>query len=75
MLIKRLSEFGVKSDMAYVAALASIFASIIIWVTRRGEDTAHAERFGIFVGLWAPTFAILAQSLEEQEKTLSLSLE
>ena len=23
-------------------------------------DLAHGERFGIFVGLWAPTFFILA---------------
>jgi hypothetical protein len=24
------------------------------------EDKAHAERFGIFVGLWAPTFLGIA---------------
>jgi hypothetical protein len=24
------------------------------------ESLAHAERFGIFVGLWAPTFFILS---------------
>jgi hypothetical protein len=41
---------------------ASIVASIATWASARGdtpEETAHAERFGIFVGLWAPTFLIL----------------
>lgn len=28
------------------------------------ETKAHAERFGIFVGLWAPTFFALSSRLE-----------
>ena len=71
-MIKRLSKAGMTSDMAYGAALASIMASIVIWILRRGDDTAHAERFGIFVGLWAPTFAILGQSLGQEEQTISM---
>jgi len=38
---------------------ASIVGSIATWAAAKGEapeDRAHAERFGIFVGLWAPTF-------------------
>ena len=27
------------------------------------EELAHAERWGIFVGLWAPTFLILSEKL------------
>ena len=45
---------------------ASILGSIAMWATARGEtaeETAHAERFGIFVGLWAPTFIILGDYL------------
>ena len=45
---------------------ASILASIATWATARGdtpEQLAHAERFGIFIGLWAPTFLILADYL------------
>ena len=45
---------------------ASIVASIATWASARGETaeaTAHAERFGIFVGLWAPTFLILGDYL------------
>ena len=45
---------------------ASIVASIATWAAARGEtreDRAHAERFGIFIGLWAPTFLILGDYL------------
>lgn len=45
---------------------ASIIASIATWAAARGqtpEQTAHAERFGIFIGLWAPTFLILGDYL------------
>jgi hypothetical protein len=45
---------------------ASIVGSIATWASARGdtpEETAHAERFGIFIGLWAPTFLILGDYL------------
>ncbi len=51
------------SLICMIAAFASIAASIAIWFFYKTEDTAHAERFGIFVGLWAPTFLILSQRL------------
>lgn len=69
-MIKRIGGLGVSSDMAYLAAAASIILSIFMWNSRRGNDPAHAERFGIFVGLWAPTLAILGRSLEENERSL-----
>lgn len=69
-MIKRLSDLGVTSNMAYIASFGSILASIAIWNLRRKGDRAGAERFGIFVGLWAPTFAILARGLEESERSL-----
>jgi hypothetical protein len=43
-----------------VAGLLSIIASIGIWFFFKADEAAHAERFGIFVGLWAPTFIALA---------------
>jgi hypothetical protein len=45
---------------------ASIVASVATWAAARGdtvEEKAHAERFGIFIGLWAPTFFILGDFL------------
>ncbi len=51
------------SRVCLVAGFVSIVASIAIWFLLKG-DPAHAERFGIFVGLWAPTFMILSERIE-----------
>ena len=48
----------------FVASLVSGAASIFVWVSADG-DPAHAERFGIFVGLWAPTLMGLANYFRE----------
>ncbi len=48
----------------FVASLVSVAASIGVWVSVDG-DPAHAERFGIFVGLWAPTLMGLANFYRE----------
>jgi hypothetical protein len=56
----------------FVCGFASIVASIVVWfLAKSGEnyfwsngDPAHAERFGIFIGLWAPTFFILSERFE-----------
>ncbi|NJK81730.1 MAG: hypothetical protein HC876_23505 [Chloroflexaceae bacterium] len=74
MVISWLHKQGITSDMAYIAALGSIFLSIALWVFRRGEDTANAERFGIFVGLWAPTLAVLGRALEEKERAIKIQM-
>jgi succinate-acetate transporter protein len=47
------------------AGFVSIAASIAIWFLSKGDDPAHGERFGIFVGLWAPTFFALSSRLEK----------
>ena len=47
-----------------IASLASVVASIAVWMSVDG-DPAHAERFGIFVGLWAPTLMGLANYFRE----------
>ncbi len=51
------------SNLCLLLGFASIIGSIAIWYLTGGtsdESKAHAERFGIFVGLWAPTFFILS---------------
>lgn len=52
------------SNVCFVAGFLSIGASIAIWFLFKG-DAAHAERFGIFVGLWAPTFFILSEKFNK----------
>jgi len=57
------------SWLCLAGGIASILGSIYIWYTSGGTSTdpmviAHAERFGIFVGLWAPTFFILSNRFD-----------
>ena len=55
------------SNLCFVLGFASIIGSIAIWFLTGGdtaESVAHAERFGIFVGLWAPTFLILSNRFD-----------
>jgi hypothetical protein len=52
--------------LTFVLGFLSVFASIATWAVAGGRDEkerAHGERFGIFVGLWAPTFFALSQRL------------
>jgi hypothetical protein len=61
--------------VCFFAGFASIIGSIAIWYLKGGSDLpdakAHAERFGIFVGLWAPTFLILSHRLSHFAKESS----
>ncbi|NOK58186.1 MAG: hypothetical protein GFH25_541210n32 [Chloroflexi bacterium AL-N10] len=74
-MIKALHQLNVTSDMAYIAAMASIVLSIVAWFTRRGDNLDQAERLGIFIGLWAPTLAIFGRALEDQERTVNLKID
>lgn len=72
-MIKKLSEMGVKSEYAYIAGFASVAFTWVAWVVSRGKPTdsrAQSDRWGLFVGEWAPTFFAIgtALRLEEQDK-------
>ncbi len=54
------------SNICMIAGFLSILASIGIWFFYKAGDAAHAERFGIFVGLWAPTFIALSTRLNSR---------
>ena len=68
--IKALSDAGFKSDYAYLAAFASIGLSLLAWATsqRVTKDKAQSDRWGIFVGHWAPTFMALGVALRLEEQ-------
>ncbi|NDC80310.1 MAG: hypothetical protein EB090_03430 [Verrucomicrobia bacterium] len=64
------------SNLCFALGFLSILASILIWFSAGGQfgapgsadvlnelKRAYAERFGIFVGLWAPTFFIISNRL------------
>ncbi len=55
------------STVCFQAGMFSIVLSIWIWWflnDDNAEQKAHAERFGIFVGLWAPTLLILSNRFD-----------
>lgn len=57
----------VLSTICFQLGVLSIGASIAIWWFTMGdspEEKAHAERAGIFVGLWAPTLLILSNRFD-----------
>ncbi len=69
-MIKFLRDLGITSDVAYLAAVASIGASVAAWAaSRRMEDAPgeKADRWGIYVGLWAPTFMALGNAIKIDE--------
>lgn len=67
-MIQQMRTLGLNSDLMYVAAIVSVLLSILAWFLVRGEDRSTAERFGIFVGLWAPTLMVLGKVLEDAER-------
>ncbi|MGS2646938.1 hypothetical protein [Streptosporangium sp. LJ11] len=79
-MINMLHKMGVKSSMMYVAGLASIGASVAAWFTSNSKEHAgvdRADRWGIFVGEWAPTFFAMgvALRLEENREEMRSSAE
>jgi hypothetical protein len=70
-MIEKLHDAGIRSEYAYIAGLASIGLSFLAWGTSRGAENAgtdRADRWGIFVGQWAPTFFGLGNALRSYEK-------
>jgi hypothetical protein len=50
-----------RNSLFFLGGFASILGSILVWTLSGGGGSGHGERFGIFLGLWAPTFFILAE--------------
>jgi len=66
------NQFKNLSLVCLLLGFVSIVGSIIIWYLTGGksvEAQAHGERFGIFVGLWAPTFMILSNRFDRYSES------
>ncbi|GAA3425530.1 hypothetical protein ACWDTT_28545 [Streptosporangium sandarakinum] len=69
-MIKALHKMGVKSSMMYGAGLASIGLSFATWYVSLSQEKAgldRADRWGIFIGEWAPTFFAMGVALRIEE--------
>lgn len=70
MIIKRMHDMGVKSEYAYAAGFASIVLTFLSWCIsrKRAKDSkSQADRWGLFIGEWAPTFFVLGVALKLEE--------
>lgn len=74
-MIQWLHQMGVKSEYAYAAGFGSIGLTFASWLSSRGksdDSKAQADRWGIFVGEWAPTFLAVGVALRlEEQKALT----
>jgi hypothetical protein len=68
-MLRKLRQLGLTSDMMYAAGLGSIGLSILSWyVSKNKENIDRADRWGLFVGEWAPTFFALGAGLRLEEE-------
>jgi len=58
------------SDICLYLGFLSIILSIVTWFTASRENRAYGERFGIFIGLWVPSFFILSNRLSRKADEL-----
>lgn len=66
-VVHTLHAVGLRSEYAYAGAFASIGLSLASWFisrNKKGDDKAQSDRWGIFIGHWAPTFMALGVALK-----------
>jgi hypothetical protein len=68
-MLRKLKALGFSANLSYALGFLSVIGSIVVWFTQGGTDVdaitgASGERFGIFVGLWAPTFMAIGNGID-----------
>ncbi|MFM8835768.1 MAG: hypothetical protein ACKOFM_02785 [Actinomycetota bacterium] len=68
IMLRKLKALGFSANLSYALGFLSVIGSIVVWYTQGGTDAGEAgaagERFGIFVGLWAPTFMAIGNGID-----------
>ena len=70
-MISMMRKAGITSSACYAAGFASIGMSVAAWWTSRNVEPAgidRADRWGIFVGMWAPTLFALGNAMRLEEE-------
>jgi hypothetical protein len=65
--------YNTLSGLCFLSGFASILLAVFIWNLYKQPDPSHAERFGIFIGLWAPTFFALSSRLDRYARPMPTS--
>ena len=67
-MLRKLKSWGYSANLSYALGFLSVIGSIVIWFTQGGTESglegAAGERFGIFIGLWAPTFMAIGNGID-----------
>ncbi|MER7797586.1 hypothetical protein [Microbacterium sp. NPDC096154] len=68
--VAMLRRWGVRSSHAYLGAFLSIGLSVVSWLLSQGKDNprSQSDRWGLFVGEWAPTLFALGVALKLEEE-------
>jgi hypothetical protein len=69
--IEKAHDLGIRSRHAYILGFASIGISLAAWIGSRAnknDDKAQSDRWGIFIGHWAPTFFAIGLALRHDEE-------
>jgi len=69
-MLKMLHKKGVTSQMLFTAGFLSIGLSVASWMMSKKAEAAgidRADRWGIFIGEWAPTFFALGTAMRMEE--------
>lgn len=68
-MLTMLRQKGITSGHMFTAGMASIGLSVASWAAslNASESTARADRWGIFIGEWAPSFFALGVALRIEE--------
>jgi hypothetical protein len=70
-VLQRLHNSGLKAEHCYLAGVVSIGVAFASWLASKQLEhagIARADRWGIFVGEWAPTFFAMGNALRTYEK-------
>ncbi|RAY11406.1 hypothetical protein DPM19_30755 [Actinomadura craniellae] len=70
-MIGILRKVGISSKVLYSMGFCSIGLSVASWFTSKNVEPAgidRADRWGIFVGQWAPTFFALGTAMRLEEE-------
>lgn len=70
MLTKSMHRAGLRGWQMQAASFGSVGLCIGLWIRAKTVDQderGNAERRALFVGLWAPTFWVIGDSLERYD--------
>lgn len=70
-MLEQLHKSGLRAEHCYVAGVLSIGVAVASWLTSKKLENAgiaRADRWGIFIGEWAPTFFAMGNGLRTYEK-------